>query len=169
MVVLLNSRVQLMATESTSGVLADEKRRVAAPRFADARNPPTGVRAASGGPTSLAPTQAAIGPRKPTATTSMIAVISDVAAAVSGTWVVVETRKSGTAPARASSPPMTRPGPSRRGSTAASPSATVGFTRAARRPAARTESSAIAIPPATAAAPGFQDDGSTVKLDGTMP
>ena len=55
MVVLLNSRVQLMATESTSGVLADEKRRVAAPRFADARNPPTGASAASGGPMSLAP------------------------------------------------------------------------------------------------------------------
>src|SRR4051812_50100036 len=84
MVVLLNSRVQLMATESTSGVLADEKRRVAAPRFADARNPPTGVRAASGGPTSLAPTQAPIGPRKPTATTSGVAGLSEGAAAGSG-------------------------------------------------------------------------------------
>ena len=90
MVVLLNSSVQLMATESTSGVLADEKRRVAAPRFAEARNPPTGASAASGGPTSLAPTRAAIGPRKPTASTSMIAVISDVAAAVSGAWLVVD-------------------------------------------------------------------------------
>ena len=36
----------------------------------------------------------------------MIAVISDVAAAVSGTLVVVETRNSGTAPASASSPPI---------------------------------------------------------------
>ena len=52
-VVLLNSIVQLTATESTSGVLADEKRRVAAPTFADARNPPTGASLASGGPTSL--------------------------------------------------------------------------------------------------------------------
>ena len=42
MVVALNSRVQLMATVSTSGVLADEKRRVAVRRFADARKPPTG-------------------------------------------------------------------------------------------------------------------------------
>src|SRR3954447_13692078 len=58
-VVLLNSRVQLMATESTSGVLADQKRRGAARRFADARNPPTGASAASAGPTSLAPSQAA--------------------------------------------------------------------------------------------------------------
>ena len=49
MVVLLKKRVQLRATVSTSGVLADEKRRVAAPRFAEARNPPTGESAASGG------------------------------------------------------------------------------------------------------------------------
>src|SRR3954449_12400071 len=101
MVVLLNSRVQLMATESTSGVVAEEKRRVAAPRFEDARNPPTGANTATGGPTSLAPSRATTGPRKPTATTSMMAVISDVAAAVSGARAVVETRKSGTAPASA--------------------------------------------------------------------
>src|SRR3954470_10306022 len=49
MVVLLNSSVQLIATESTSGVLADEKRRVAVLRFEDARNPLTGASAASGG------------------------------------------------------------------------------------------------------------------------
>ena len=42
MVVLLKSKVQLSATDSTSGVLADEKRRVAARRFAAARKPPTG-------------------------------------------------------------------------------------------------------------------------------
>src|SRR3954468_9775634 len=66
MVVLLNSSVQLIATESTNGVLAEEKRRVEAPRFADARNPPTGASAASGGPTSLAPRRATTGPRKPT-------------------------------------------------------------------------------------------------------
>src|SRR4051812_49734638 len=114
-VVLLNSSVQLMATDRTSGVLADENRRVAAPRFADARNPPTGARAASGGPTSLAPNRATSGPRKPTASTNMIAVISDVAAALSGTWLLVEARKSGTAPPKASSPPPKRPGPGRRG------------------------------------------------------
>src|SRR3954464_7438362 len=101
MVVELNSSVQLMATESTSGVVAEEKRRVVAPRFADARNPPTGASAASGGPRSFAARRATTGPRKPTATTSMIAVISDVAAAVSGTCVVVETKNSGTAPASA--------------------------------------------------------------------
>ena len=43
--------------------------------------------------------------------TRQIAVISDVAAAVSGVLVVVETANSGTAPASASSPPMIRPGP----------------------------------------------------------
>src|SRR3954470_21928844 len=53
MVVLLNSRGQVIAAESTSGVLADEKRRVAVLRFAEARNPPTGASAASGGPTSM--------------------------------------------------------------------------------------------------------------------
>ena len=84
MVVVLNSSVQLIATVSTSGVLADEKRRVAAPRFAEARKPPTGESAASGGASSRAATRATIGPRKPTATTRQIAVISDVAAAVSG-------------------------------------------------------------------------------------
>ena len=42
MVVELNSSVQLMPTVSTSGVLADEKRRVAVRRFAEARKPPTG-------------------------------------------------------------------------------------------------------------------------------
>src|SRR4051794_27342588 len=99
MVVVLNSSVQLMATESTSGVVAEEKRRVVAPRLGEARNPPTGASAASGGPRSFAPTRATTGPRKPVASTSMIAVISDVAAAVSGTRVVVETANRGTAPA----------------------------------------------------------------------
>src|SRR3954453_7637058 len=126
MVVELNSSVQLMATESTSGEVAEEKRRVVAPRFADARNPPTGASAASGGPRGLAPGGAPTGPGKPTATTSMLAAISDAAAAVSGTCVVVETKNSGTAPASASSPPMRRPGPSSRGSTAAALGAGVG-------------------------------------------
>ena len=40
-VVELNSRVQLRATVSTSGVVADEKRRVAVRRFEEARKPPT--------------------------------------------------------------------------------------------------------------------------------
>src|SRR5881227_3605183 len=156
MVVVLNSRVQLIATVSTSGVVADENSRVAVPRFADARNPPTGEIAASGGPRTRPATRATIGPRKPTATTRQIAVISDVAAAVSGVLVVVETVNSGTAPARASSPPMTRPGPTRRGSAAASVSARVGGTRAARRPAAMTASSVVATPSPTAAAAGIQ-------------
>src|SRR5438477_456739 len=119
-VVVLNSRVQLMATVNTSGVVAEEKRRVAAPRLADARNPPTGESAVRAGPTSRARTRATIGPRKPTATTRQIAVNSDVAAAVSGVLVLVETANSGTAPARASRPPTMRPGPSSRGSMAAS-------------------------------------------------
>src|SRR4051794_35241587 len=49
-VVALNNSVQLMATVSTSGVLAEEKRRVAVRRFDDARKPPTGESRASGGP-----------------------------------------------------------------------------------------------------------------------
>src|SRR3974377_2258570 len=98
MVVVLNSSVQLSATVSTPGVVAEEKRRVAAPRLADAKNPPTGESAASGGARSRAATCATTGPRKPTATTSMIAVISDVAAAVSGVLVVVATVNSGIAP-----------------------------------------------------------------------
>ena len=80
--VVLNSSVQLMATVSISGVLADEKRRVAVRRFADARKPPTGESRASGGPSTPAATRATIGPRQPTATTRKSAVISDVAAAV---------------------------------------------------------------------------------------
>ena len=147
MVVELNSSVQLRPTVSISGVLADEKRRVAVRRFADARKPPTGEIRASGGPRTPAATRATIGPRKPTAATRKSAVISDVAAAVSGALVVAETANSGTAPASAISPPITRPGPSSRGSTAASVSACVGGTRAARRPAARTASSAARTPP----------------------
>src|SRR5436305_1263988 len=138
MVVVLNSRVQLSATVSTSGVVADENSRVAVPRFADAMSQPTGEIAASGGPRTRPARRATIGPRKPTATTRQIAVSSDVAAAVSGVLVVVETANSGTAPASASSPPMIRPGPTSRGSTAASVSASVGGTRAARRPETST-------------------------------
>ena len=98
----------------------------------------------------------------------MSAVMTDVAAAVSGMREVVETRNSGTAPARESSPPIKRPGPSRLGSTVAFVSATVGRTRAARRPAARTASSATVMPPPIAAAAGIQP-ASTVKFAGTMP
>ena len=68
MVVVLNSSVQLMATVSTSGVLAEEKRRVAVRRFAEARKPPTGESRASGGPRTPAATRATTGPRQPTAT-----------------------------------------------------------------------------------------------------
>ena len=167
-VVVLNNRVQLMATVSTRGVLAEEKRRVAVPRLADARKPPTGDSAESGGPTTRAAIRATIGPRKPTARTRQIAVISDVAAAVSGVLVVVEMVNSGTAPASASSPPMTRPGPTRRGSTAASVSARVGGTRAARRPAAMTASSVVATPSPTAAAAGIQSTV-TAKFGGAIP
>jgi len=56
MVLTLNRRVQLRATVSTRGVLAEEKRRVAAPKFAEARKPPTGENAASGGASSRAAT-----------------------------------------------------------------------------------------------------------------
>src|SRR3954471_24617937 len=61
-VVALNSRVQLMATVRTSGVLAEEKRRVAVARFADARKPPTGERRATAGPIAPATMRATIGP-----------------------------------------------------------------------------------------------------------
>src|SRR5204862_6201620 len=64
-VVVLNSSVQLMATVSTSGVLADENRRLADPRFADARNPPTGEMAPNSGRNSLAANLATSGPRQP--------------------------------------------------------------------------------------------------------
>ena len=167
-VVVLNSRVQLIATVSTRGVLADEKRLAAVRRFAEARNPPTGESRASGGPSRPAAARATIGPRKPAATTRKSAVISDVAAAVSGARVVAETANRGTAPASASSPPITRPGPSSRGWTAASASAWVGGTRAARRPAARTASSAAVTPPPMAAAIGSQST-LTEKVGGAMP
>src|SRR3981081_3542075 len=107
-VVVLNNRVQLMATVSTRGVLAEEKRRVAVPRLADARKPPTGDSAESGGAPARAAIRAMIGPRKPTARTRQIAVISDVAAAVSRVLVVVEKANSGSSPASASSPPVAR-------------------------------------------------------------
>src|SRR4029077_15649561 len=94
MVVVLKKRVQLRAMVSTSGVLADEKRRAAAPRFAEARNPPTGENAASGGPSSRATTYGTIGPRKAAATTRKIAFSSDVAAAVSGVVGGAETQNS---------------------------------------------------------------------------
>jgi hypothetical protein len=49
---------------STSGVLAEENRRVAAPRFAEARNPPTGQGALSASASSRATAYAAIGPEQ---------------------------------------------------------------------------------------------------------
>src|SRR5436309_15311311 len=104
-----------MATVRTSGVLAEENRRVAARRFADARKPPTGEIRASGGPRSPPTMRATIGPRKPTAMTRQIAVISDVAAAVAGALVLAATPKSGIAAAIASNPPITRPRPRPRG------------------------------------------------------
>ena len=94
MVVLLKSKVQLSATDRTSGVLADEKRRVAARRFAAARNPPTGEIAESTGRSNSAAMRATIGPRKPTAATRKRAFISDVAAAVCGLCVTAETENS---------------------------------------------------------------------------
>src|SRR3954447_693752 len=168
MVVLLKSRVQLIATVSTSGVLAPENRRVAVARFAAARKPPTGASRPRNGPNTQAATPAAIGPRNPAGITRKIAVSSDVAAAVSGALVVVETANNGAAPARATSPPITRPGPRTRCSTAASVRARVGGTRAARRPAARTASSATATPPAMVAAIGSQP-ALTARYGGAMP
>src|SRR5204863_2193498 len=90
----LKSRVQLMATVSTSGVLADEKRRVAVARLADARKPPAGESRASGGPSTPAAARAPLGPRKPTANTRQSAVSPEVAAAASRALAVVEPRKS---------------------------------------------------------------------------
>src|SRR5262249_37993479 len=83
MVVMLKNRVQVGAIVSMRGVLAAEKRRVAAPRFAEARNPPTGESAASAGASNRATAFATIGPKKAAATTRKIALNSDVAAAVS--------------------------------------------------------------------------------------
>src|SRR6201999_3002188 len=73
-VVVLNSSVQLSATVSTIGVLADEKRRVAAARFAEARKPPTGDSADSAGASSRPAACATTGPRNPTARTRQMAV-----------------------------------------------------------------------------------------------
>jgi hypothetical protein len=91
MVVLLNSKVQLSATDSTSGVLADEKRRVAARRLAVARKPPTGEIAESTGAASANARDDR--PEKPTAATRK-AFSSDVAAAVCGLCVTAETENS---------------------------------------------------------------------------
>src|SRR3954451_24949160 len=157
-----------MATVKTSGVLADEKRRVAAARFAEARNPPTGETADSTGLRRPATMRATIGPKHPTATTRNIAVISDVAAAVAGELVVEATEKSGIAPAIATSPPIRRPRPTPRGSTAASASARVGGTRAARRAAARTADSATTKPLTIAAAAGSQPE-LTANSGGAIP
>src|SRR3954447_22316649 len=121
--VVLNSKVQLIATVSTSGVLAEENRRLAAARLAEARNPPTGEIAPHSGRSTLATIRAMSGPRQPAAITRQIASSSEVAAAVAGVVVAAETAKSGTAAAIATSPPIMRPGPSSRVSTAASVSA----------------------------------------------
>src|SRR5213595_1644047 len=149
-VVLLKSKVQLSATDNTSGVLADEKRRVAARRLAAARKPPTGEIAESAGRSISAAMRATIGPRKPTAATRKRAFISDVAAAVCGLCVTAETENRGTAAASAIPPPISLPRLIPRGSTAASASARVGATRDARRPAASTAKSATVTPLTTA-------------------
>src|SRR4051794_20364039 len=115
MVVALNRSVVLRPTVSMRGGLAEEKRGVAVRRLVDARKPPTGAIRATTGPMTPAAMRATIGPRQPTAATRNSAVISDVAAAVSGAPVVAETANRGAAPASAISPPTTRPGPSRRG------------------------------------------------------
>src|SRR3954451_21496795 len=168
MVVELNSSVQDRPTVSIRGVLADEKRRVAVRRFEDARKPPTGESRASGGPSTPAAARATSGPRQPTASTRSSAVISEVAAAVDGEPVDADTENSGTAPASAIRPPITRPRLTSRGSTAASASARVGATFAARRPAPSTANSATATPLPTAAAIGSQP-GLTEQDDGAMP
>ena len=168
MVVLLKSKVQLSATDSTSGVLADEKRRVAARRLAAARKPPTGEIAESAGRRISAAMRATIGPRKPTAATRKRAFSSDVAAAVCGLCVTAETENSGTAAAIAIPPPISLPRLSPRGSTAASASARVGAIRDARRPAASTARRAIVTPLAMATVAGSQP-AVTVKSAGAIP
>src|SRR3954454_13425405 len=114
MVVVLNSSVQLMATVSTSGVLAEENRRLPAARFDEARNPPTGEIAPNSGRSRLAAILAMSGPRQPGAITRQIASSSEGRAAVAGVVVAAETAKRGTAAALARSPPIMRPRPSSR-------------------------------------------------------
>src|SRR2546429_677191 len=96
---------------STSGGLAEEKRRVAAPRFAAAGDPPPGEGAGSAGASSRVTASAATGPKKAAAPTRNTALIPDVAAGVWGSVVVGEPANSGAAGAGATSPPMIRPGP----------------------------------------------------------
>src|SRR3954465_2559216 len=100
-----------MATVSTSGVLAEEKRRLEAARFAEARNPPTGEIAPNGGRSTRAATLATSGPRQPAAITRQIASSSEVAAAVAGVVVAAETANKGGAAAIATRPPIMRPRP----------------------------------------------------------
>src|SRR4051812_19551643 len=97
-----------MATVRTSGVLAEENRRLVAARFAEARNPPTGEIAPNSGRRMLATILARSGPRQPAAITRQIASSSEVAAAVAGVVVAAETAKRGTAAAIASSPLIMR-------------------------------------------------------------
>ena len=78
------------------------------------------------------------------------------------------TEKSGTAAAIAMSPPIVRPHPTPRGSTAASESARVGDTREARRPAARTDSSATTTPPTITPAAGSRPEP-RAKFGGAIP
>src|SRR5262249_39126680 len=108
MVVVLKNREQVRAMASMRGVLAEEKRRVAGRRLEEERSPPTGESAVSAGASRRPTAFATIGPKKAAGTTRKIALNSDVAAAVSGVVVVVETVNSGIALASGSSPPMMR-------------------------------------------------------------
>src|SRR3954452_9975074 len=141
-VVVLNSNVPLMATVRTIGVVAEEKRRVAVERLATARKPPAGALANSGR-NAAAANFTTSGPRQPAAMTRQIASISDVAAAVVGVVVAADTANNGVAPARARTPPMSRPRPISVGSTETAVRARVGEVRAARRLAANTDTNAM--------------------------
>ena len=155
-----------MATVSTSGVLADEKRRVAVPRLAEARNPPTGASAPSGGREN--PGGDASHDRPEEAHGHHQADRGQLRGRRGGLGSArggrhgeqrdragerQQRRRSG-APGRAAAARPRRRRARR-----------VGGTRAARRPAARTASSAVASPPATAAAAGIQS-ACTAKLAG---
>ena len=154
-----------IATVSTSGVLAEEKRRAAERTFATARKPPTARRPRD---------ERARHPRRDTGDERAEARggdDEDERDARGGRGGGVERlrrhRHDRRARWRRRSPPgprAPRTGPIRRGSTAASWRARVGATRAARRAAAHTATHAVSTPPTTAA-----DGGERAGVDRPCP
>ena len=155
MVVLTNRSEPAIATVSTSGVLAEEKRRAEERTFVTARKPPTREIRATSAPGISAAARATSGPRNAAASTSTNEMHAAVTAAVSSDSADIETSSRAVAPAIASRPPSARTGPISRRSTAASCSARVGLTRAARRAATQTASHAVSTPLPTATMAGI--------------